>query len=160
MNIYDFSVRANAGDIISLETYRGKVAVIVNVASHCGFTPQYEELQRLYDQYRESGLVILGFPCNQFAWQEPGTDSEIVQACRLNYWVTFPIFSKIEVNGPHADPLYSYLKGRKGGWVTSAIKWNFTKFLIDQKGNIVHRYAPSTSPKRMESDIKKLLFPS
>lgn len=110
MNVYDFSVQSGTGVDAPLDAYRGKVSVIVNVASKCGLTPQYAELQALYDTYRESGLVILGFPCNQFAGQEPGTDSEIQESCRLNYGVTFPVFSKIEVNGPGADPLYTYLK--------------------------------------------------
>jgi glutathione peroxidase len=157
MNAYDFSVRTAAGTTTSLDVYRGKVTVMVNVASKCGLTPQYRDLQALYDAYRDSGLVILGFPCNQFADQEPGTDLEIQETCKRNYGVTFPVFSKIEVNGPGADPLYAYLKSRKGGFLTKDIKWNFTKFLIDQNGNVIRRYAPTVALKKMEPDIRKLL---
>lgn len=157
MNVYDFSVASKNGAPVSLGDYRGKVTVIVNVASKCGLTPQYDDLQALYETYKDRGFTILGFPCNQFANQEPGTDEEIQSNCKLNFGVTFPIMSKIDVNGDNADPLYVYLKKKKGGIFSSAIKWNFTKFLVDQQGNVVKRYAPTTSPKDMEADIKKLL---
>ena len=132
--------------------------VIVNVASQCGFTPQYEGLESLYQKYKDRSVAILGFPCNQFKEQEPGSDEEIKKFCQLKYGVTFPLFSKIEVNGPHTDPLYQFLKSEgKGLLGTEAIKWNFTKFLVDRKGKVIRRFAPQTTPKELETDIEKLL---
>lgn len=157
MDIFDFTVTTSAGKEFSLSECRWKVTLIVNVATKCGLTPQYHELQELYETYQKDGLVILGFPCNQFAEQEPGSNSEIQESCQRNFWVTFPIMSKIEVNGDQADPLYVFLKKKKWGLLSQAIKWNFTKFLVDQSGNVVHRYAPTTTPKKIESEIKKLL---
>ncbi|MDD2745250.1 MAG: glutathione peroxidase [Candidatus Gracilibacteria bacterium] len=157
MNIYDFTVTTSSGEKLPLSQFRGQVILVVNVATKCGLSPQYRELQELYTIYQKDGLVILGFPCNQFAEQEPGSNTEIQESCQRNFGVTFPIMAKIDVNGPTADPLYQYLKGQKGGLFGQAIKWNFTKFLVDSSGNIVHRYAPTTTPKKIESAIKKLL---
>ncbi len=157
MNTYDFTVLSKWGTEVSLSQYKWKVTIIVNVASKCGLTPQYEGLEKLYETYEKDGLMILGFPCNQFAGQEPGTDEEIVETCKLNYGVTFPIFSKIDVNGDAADPLYKYLKKQKWWLLGSQIKWNFTKFLIWRDGEVVKRYAPTTTPGGMEGDIKMLL---
>jgi glutathione peroxidase len=156
--IYSFQAVMNNGEEVSLQRYAGKVLLIVNTASRCGFTPQYAELQRLYEKYRERGLEILGFPCNQFANQEPGGNEEIAAFCSLQYGVTFPIFAKIEVNGKNAHPLFKYLKRRARGFLgTTAVKWNFTKFLVDREGRVVRRYAPNTKPSRLEQDIVRLL---
>lgn len=156
--IYDFEVKTIDGKTIALESFKGKVMLIVNVASKCGFTTQYEGLEKLYQTHRGEGLVILGFPCNQFKTQEPGTEQEIMEFCRLNYGVTFPLFAKVEVNGPAAHPLYIYLKTQCPGVLGSeAIKWNFTKFLVDASGTVLSRYAPSTEPADLEEDIIQLL---
>ncbi|MFH0067301.1 glutathione peroxidase [Peribacillus sp. NPDC056705] len=158
MSIYEFEVNKINGETISLEEYRGKVMIIVNTASKCGFSPQYDDLQSLYVQYKEDGVVVLGFPCNQFLNQEPGDDLEIDSYCKLNRGITFPMFAKVNVNGKEAHPLFSYLTENAPGVMGSkSIKWNFTKFLIDRNGNIVSRYAPKTKPLEMEEDIKKLL---
>jgi glutathione peroxidase len=140
-----------------MEEYKGKVVLIVNVASKCGFTPQYEGLEKLYKKYKDKGLVILGFPSNQFAHQEPASNEEIVEFCKINYGVTFQLFKKIDVNGKNAIPLYKYLKKELSGTLGGAIKWNFTKFLIDSDGKAIKRFAPSFKPKDIEEDIKKLL---
>ncbi|SIQ44909.1 glutathione peroxidase [Peribacillus simplex] len=158
MSIYEFEVNKINGETISLDEYRGKVMIIVNTASKCGFSPQYDDLQSLYVQYKEDGVVVLGFPCNQFLNQEPGDDLEIDSYCKLNHGITFPMFAKVNVNGKEAHPLFSYLTENAPGVMGSkSIKWNFTKFLIDRNGNIVSRYAPKTKPLEMEEDIKKLL---
>jgi glutathione peroxidase len=157
MGIYDFSVRTIDGDERKLSDYAGKVLLIVNTASRCGFTPQYEGLEQLYRAYQDRGLVVLGFPCNQFGRQEPGDEREIKQFCATNYNVTFPMFAKIEVNGDGAHPLYKHLKAQAKGFVTSAIKWNFTKFLVDRQGQVAGRYAPSDKPESLASDIERLL---
>ncbi|MGE7906792.1 glutathione peroxidase [Peribacillus sp. NPDC094092] len=158
MSIYEFEVNKINGETISLEEYRGKVMIIVNTASKCGFSPQYDDLQSLYVQYKEDGVVVLGFPCNQFLNQEPGDDLEIDSYCKLNLGITFPMFAKVNVNGKEAHRLFSYLTENAPGVMGSkSIKWNFTKFLIDRNGNIVSRYAPKTKPLEMEEDIKKLL---
>ena len=157
-NIYAFEATRIDGKRISLSEYEGKVLLIVNVASQCGYTPQYEGLEKLYEKHRSSGFEVLGFPCNQFGGQEPGKDPEIREFCETRFGVRFPLFSKIEVNGPHADPLYRFLtESRPGILGTQAIKWNFTKFLIDRKGNPVKRFAPGDRPEAIENDIKKLL---
>jgi glutathione peroxidase len=159
---YDFSAKLlskppGEGDF-SFQPLRGKVVLIVNVASKCGFTGQYQPLQALYERFQSRGFAILGFPCNQFGMQEPGTDADIEQFCSLNYGVTFPMFSKIDVNGADAAPLFTYLKKEAPGILgTEAIKWNFTKFLVDRRGKVVGRYAPSTSPEQLVSDIESLL---
>ncbi|CAN7558763.1 MULTISPECIES: glutathione peroxidase [Peribacillus] len=158
MSIYEFEVNKINGETISLEEYKGKVMIIVNTASKCGFSPQYDDLQSLYVQYKEDGLVVLGFPCNQFLNQEPGDDLEIDSYCKLNHGVTFPMFAKVNVKGKEAHPLFSYLTENAPGVMGSkSIKWNFTKFLIDRNGNIVSRFAPKTKPLEMEEDIKKLI---
>jgi glutathione peroxidase len=157
-SIYDFKVKTIEGKETTLAPYKGKVMLIVNVASKCGYTPQYDGLQTLYEKYHEKGLVILGFPCNQFANQEPGTEEEIQHFCRVNFGVTFPMFSKIEVNGENTPPLYAYLKSEQTGILgTEAIKWNFTKFLVDREGKVVARFGPSTKPNEIEEEIEKLL---
>jgi glutathione peroxidase len=154
---YDYSATSIDGKDISMSEYKGKVIVIVNVASKCGFTPQYEGLQALYEKYEKEGLVVLGFPSNQFANQEPASNEEIQEFCTLNYGVTFPMFSKIDVNGDNAHPLYVYLKSQQSGFPGDSIKWNFTKFLVDRKGKVVERYASTKKPESMEEDIVKLL---
>ncbi|MBQ6688658.1 MAG: glutathione peroxidase [Bacteroidales bacterium] len=157
MNIYDFKVHDAKGEEVPMTEYQGKVLLIVNTATGCGFTPQYEGLQKLYDRYNDRGFVILDFPCNQFGHQAPGTEEEIQEFCTLKYKTTFPLFAKIEVNGKNADPLFDFLKKQKGGFLGKDIKWNFTKFLISRDGNLVERYAPATKPEKIESDILKLL---
>ena len=157
MSIYEFTMRDSFGDDIPLSTYEGKVLLIVNTASKCGFTPQFQGLQELYEEYGKQGLEILGFPCNQFAGQDPGSNEEIRNFCQINYGVTFPIFEKINVNGKNAAPLYQYLKRQKSGALGSRIQWNFTKFLLDRKGNVVARYAPDVKPEDLKADIEKLL---
>lgn len=157
MSLYDFTVKNTKGEEVKLSDFKGKVLLIVNTATGCGFTPQYEGLQKLYDKYRDEGFEILDFPCNQFGNQAPGTENEIVSFCKLNYGVSFRQFAKIEVNGENEEPLYSYLKSQKSGIMGSNIKWNFTKFLVDRNGNVVNRFAPNTAPEKIEADIKKLL---
>lgn len=153
---YQFSEKSLQGKEISFDRYKGKVVLVVNTASKCGFTPQYEGLEKLYEDYHEKGFEILGFPCNQFANQEPGGKKEI-EACLLNYGVSFQMFEKIEVNGKNAHPLFKYLKKELPGTIGGRIKWNFTKFLIDKNGKPVKRYAPSTKPEKLVEDIKELL---
>ncbi|GAA4343981.1 glutathione peroxidase [Pigmentiphaga soli] len=156
--IHDFSALDIGGDPVALSGFRDKVLLVVNVASKCGFTPQYAGLEALYRKYRDRGLVVLGFPCDQFGHQEPGSEEEIRQFCSLQYDVTFPLFAKIEVNGPGAHPLYAWLKSAKPGVLgTEAIKWNFTKFLIGRDGEPVRRYAPNDKPEDIAADIEKLL---
>lgn len=155
--IYDFDVKALSGEVLSLSDYEGKVILVVNTASKCGFTPQYEALQALYEKYRDQGLVILGFPCNQFGGQEPGGESQIKQECLINYGVTFPMFSKVDVKGRDAEPVFSYLVKQLPGLLGNDIKWNFTKFLISREGEPMKRYAPTTKPYAIEDDIIKLL---
>ncbi|MEB3751647.1 glutathione peroxidase [Geobacillus icigianus] len=158
MSVYQFSAKTIRGEEQPLSVYQGKVLLIVNTASRCGFTPQYKELQELYDDYRDRGFVVLGFPCNQFGGQEPGTEEEIEQFCQLNYGVTFPLFAKVDVNGDHAHPLFHYLKEQAPGALgTKAIKWNFTKFLVDRNGEVVARFAPQTKPNELRKEIEKLL---
>ncbi|KZV90548.1 glutathione peroxidase [Exidia glandulosa HHB12029] len=155
---YSFTIDKPKGEKLALKDLQGKVVLVVNVASKCGLTPQYKGLQSLYDKYHDKGLEILGFPCNQFGGQEPGTDAEIAEFCDLNYKVSFPLMKKVDVNGENAHELYKWLKHEKPGLLSiEAIKWNFEKFLIDQNGNIVHRYAPTTGPDSIESEIAKLL---
>lgn len=157
---YDFSAKSLQGKDISMDAYKGKTVLVVNTASKCGFTPQYEGLQKIYEKYENKGLVILGFPCNQFGNQEPGDEKSIAEGCIINYGVSFPMFSKIDVNGKNAHPIFKYLKEKLGGIFGSSIKWNFTKFLIDSDGKPVKRYAPITKPEDMEKDIEKLLLKS
>ena len=158
MNLWDIEVVTLSGKRQTMADYRGQYLLILNVASQCGFTPQYEGLQKLYDAYRDSGLVVMGFPCDQFGGQEPGAADEIQSFCSLNYGVTFPMFAKIEVNGDDAHPLFQYLKRAKKGFLgTEAIKWNFTKFLVDAEGHVLERYAPTDTPEMIERDLKTLL---
>jgi glutathione peroxidase len=157
MNIYDFKVKDSFGNEISLSEYKGKVLLIVNTASKCGFTPQYEGLQKLYDKYGNEKFEILAFPCNQFGNQEPGDANEIKNFCSLTYNVSFPLFQKIDVNGKDADPLFEYLKESKSGFLSKNIKWNFTKFLIDSEGNVIDRFSPSTAPEKLDDKIKELV---
>lgn len=157
-SLSDFTLNLLDGTPQPLSAYEGKVVVVVNVASKCGLTPQYEGLEAVYRQYKDRGLVILGFPCNQFAGQEPGSSAEIAEFCSLTYDVTFPVFQRIDVNGEEAHPLYKWLKAEAPGLLGSeAIKWNFTKFLIGRDGKVAERYAPTTEPKDMAADIEKLL---
>ena len=160
-SLYDFTAQTLDGQPAPLVGHRGQVMLIVNTASKCGFTPQYTGLESLYRKYKDRGLVILGFPCNQFGAQEPGTEAEIAQFCESNYGVSFPIFAKIDVNGPNAHPLYKYLKNEQSGVFgvigLQAIKWNFTKFLVDRSGKVVDRYAPATPPAELAPSIEKLL---
>jgi len=160
-SVYDFSALSVDGREVPLKQYKGNVLLIVNTASQCGFTPQYAGLETLYAQYKDRGLVVLGFPCNQFGAQEPGTEAEIAQFCELNYGVSFPMFAKIDVNGPRAHPLYQFLKSEKSGIFGvigfEAIKWNFTKFLVDRSGDVVARFAPSTTPAELGPAVEKLL---
>lgn len=157
--IYDFTVKDMAGKPVKLDTYKGKVMLIVNTATSCGFTPQYKGLEELYRLYKEYGFVVLGFPCNQFGNQAPGTEKEISDFCELNYGVTFPQFAKIDVNGEKEAPLYKWLKDHKRGFLGSkAIKWNFTKFLIDKEGKVVKRFSPTETPAEIKPAIKELLL--
>ncbi len=157
MTLYDLTAKLNNGRNRKLADYKGKVLLIVNTASKCGFTPQYEGLQSLYAKYKDRGFEVLGFPCDQFGHQEPGSDDEIKSFCQLNYDVSFPLFSKIEVNGPNTHPVFEFLKSKKGGLLGDSIKWNFTKFLVDKKGGVVERFAPMTPPSAIETQIEKLL---
>jgi glutathione peroxidase len=156
-NVFDFSAKLNNGEEKPLADYRGNVLLIVNTASKCGFTPQYKGLEELYRQYRPQGLEILGFPCDQFGHQEPGSDQDIRSFCELNYGVTFPLFSKIDVNGKNQHPLYKYLKSEAGGVLGDDIKWNFTKFLVSRDGKVLDRYAPVTTPAMIGADISEAL---
>ncbi len=157
MTLYDLCAKLNNGRNKKLADYKGNVLLIVNTASKCGFTPQYEGLQSLYAKYKDRGFEVLGFPCDQFGHQEPGSDGEIKSFCQLNYGVNFPLFSKIEVNGPNTHPVFELLKSKKGGLLGDSIKWNFTKFLVDKKGKVVERFAPMTAPSAIETQIEKLL---
>ena len=155
---YELSPKDSKGEPFPFSQLEGKVVLIVNVASKCGFTPQYKELEALYKKYEDKGFVVIGFPCNQFGHQEPGSDEEIVQFCQLNYGVSFPVLKKIDVNGSNADPVYNFLKNEKSGLLGfKGIKWNFEKFLIDKKGNVVERYSSLTKPSSLEATVEKLL---
>jgi len=158
MTVHDYSARTIDGEDRKLSDYKGKVMVIVNTASKCGFTPQYKGLETMFREFRGKGLVVLGFPCDQFGHQEPGDENEIKQFCSLNYDVSFPMFSKVDVNGDHAHPLFKYLKNEAPGLLGSrGIKWNFTKFLVDKSGKVVKRYGSIDKPESMIKDIEKLL---
>lgn len=155
--LHDFTATTLAGQEQHLGDYAGKVVLVVNTASKCGLTPQYEGLQKLYDDLGPDGLVVLGFPCNQFGGQEPGTEAEVEEFCQVNYGVTFPMFAKIDVNGSDTHPLYQWLKSEKGGLLGSSIKWNFAKFLVGRDGNVIERYSPTTPPAELEADIRTAL---
>jgi glutathione peroxidase len=157
-SIYDFTLATIDGRQTTLDEYRGRILLIVNVASRCGFTPQYAGLEALYRKFKDQGLVVLGFPCNQFGGQEPGTESEIREFCSTQYEVTFPLFAKIDVNGKNADPLYVWLKSQaKGILGTEAIKWNFTKFLVDTEGKVIDRFGPNVTPEELDATIAELV---
>ncbi len=155
--LQDFSARANDGTDVDLASYAGQVVLVVNTASQCGFTPQYQGLQELHTQYADRGLAVLGFPCDQFGDQEPGDDAEIAEFCERSFGVTFPLFSKVEVNGEGAHPLYRWLRSEKGGLLGNKVRWNFTKFLLDRQGRVIGRYAPTTKPAKIAGDIEKAL---
>ena len=157
MSVYDYSAKTILGEEKSLGDYEGKVLLIVNTASECGFTPQFEGLQKLYEAYKDQGLEILGFPCNQFGKQDPGSDEDISHFCELNYGVTFQMFSKVDVKGDNAHPLFVYLTKEAKGMLTKEIKWNFTKFLVDKEGEVIDRFAPQTKPESLKKDIEKQL---
>jgi glutathione peroxidase len=156
-SLQDFSATTLDGQPVDLAAYAGKVVLVVNTASQCGFTPQYEGLQKLWETYGEQGFVILGFPCDQFGHQEPGDEAEIGAFCQKNYGVTFPMMSKVEVNGDDAHPLYQWLRKEKGGLLGGKIKWNFTKYLVGKDGQVIDRYAPTTKPEKISGDIEKAL---
>lgn len=156
-SIHDFTAKSLAGKDVALKDFEGKVLLIVNTASACGFTPQYKGLEALQQKYGARGFSVLGFPCNQFGAQEPGDEAQIAQFCSTNYGVSFPMFAKIDVNGAGAHPLYKFLKDEKGGLLGSAIKWNFTKFLVDRSGRVVSRHAPTTTPEALSKEIETLL---
>ena len=155
--IHDLTATRNDGKEQPFSAYQGKVLLVVNTASQCGFTPQYQGLQALYQRHQAEGLEILGFPCDQFGHQEPGADAEIASFCQLNFGVTFPLFKKVEVNGPGTHPVWVHLKQAAPGLLGQAIKWNFTKFLVDRQGQVVDRFAPATAPEKLEADVVKLL---
>ena len=157
MEIYDFKVKNSKGEEVSLSEYKGKVLLIVNTATGCGFTPQYKSLEELYREFKDQGFEVLDFPCNQFGHQAPGSDAEINEFCTLKYDTTFPRFKKIDVNGKDASPLYKCLKSQKGGFLGSRIKWNFTKFLVDRQGKVVARFAPTVPPSKIRRGILPLL---
>jgi glutathione peroxidase len=158
MSFYDFKAKDIHGKEISMVEYKGKTVLVVNTASKCGFTPQYEGLENLYKKYSDNGLVILGFPCNQFANQEPGDEKSIMEGCLLNYGVTFPMFSKIDVNGRDAHPLYKYLRSELPGTISTRIKWNFTKFLVNAEGTPVKRFSPATKPEKIDTYLQNTIF--
>lgn len=155
--IYDLKINSARGESKSMASFKGQVLLIVNTASKCGFTPQFAGLQELYGKHKDRGLTILGFPCDQFRKQEFDDIEKTTGFCQLNYGVTFPMMAKVNVNGPHADPVFTYLKNEKGGFLSKSIKWNFTKFLIDRQGKVVKRYAPTVKPEQIEKDIVALL---
>ena len=157
-SVYDFSAKTIDGDEQKLSAYKGKTMLVVNVASKCGFTPQYTGLEALYEKFKDKGVVVLGFPCDQFGHQEPGNETEIKNFCSLNYDVKFPLFAKVEVNGANTHPLYKYLKSEAKGLLGSeSIKWNFTKFLVDADGKVMTRYAPTDTPEKIEKDLTRML---
>jgi glutathione peroxidase len=157
MSVYEYTVVTNQGEEQSLKEYEGNVLLIVNTATRCGFAPQFKDLQELYEKYHGRGFYVLGFPCNQFGNQEPGTDEEIRNFCEINYRVTFPLFQKLDVKGENQHPLFKYLTQSAQGLLNKEIKWNFTKFLVDRQGNVVKRFAPTTSPKKIAPEIEALL---
>lgn len=157
MGFYDIKVKNAKEELVSMEEYKGKVLLIVNTATGCGFTPQYEGLQKLYDKYKDKGFEVLDFPCNQFGKQAPGSNKEIHEFCTLKYNTTFPLFSKIDVNGINADPLFQYLKENSKSILGKQIKWNFTKFLVDKNGKVINRFAPTVEPEKLEEKIVALL---
>ena len=156
-DFYEFSIHTPKGELVEMSRYKGKVVLVVNTATKCGLAPQFDGLEQLHEKYKDKGLVVLGFPCDQFLNQEPETNETVVDACRINHGVTFQLFEKIDVNGKNTHPIYSYLKSELGGFLSSKIKWNFTKFLISKEGKPVKRFSPTTIPEKIEADILKLL---
>lgn len=157
MNFYELSINTPQGSIINMSDYKGKVVLIVNTATKCGLAPQFDGLESLHEKYKDKGLVVLGFPCNQFANQEPETNNTVEESCRINFGVTFQLTEKIDVNGPNTHPIFAYLKNELGGFLGKKIKWNFTKFIIDKNGKPYKRYAPTTKPDKLVKDIESLL---
>lgn len=157
MSVYDFTVKSSKGEEIPLSKYEGKALLIVNTATKCGFAPQFDGLEKLQQEYADRGFEVLGFPCNQFMNQEPVEDDEMENVCKVNFGVSFPLFAKVDVNGSSAHPLYQYLKKEKKGTIGSDVKWNFTKFLVNQHGEVIERFAPTTKPEKIEPEIQKLL---
>lgn len=158
MSIYDFTFKDAQGNDVSMDQFKGKAMLIVNTASECGFTGQYEGLEKLYESYKDQDFEVLGFPCNQFGGQEPGSDSEIQEFCQMKFGIKFPVYKKVEVNGANAHPLFNFLKDQAPGLLGSkSIKWNFTKFLVDQEGNVLKRFAPKDKPAKLEAEVKKVL---
>jgi len=156
-SLQDFTATSLDGQEVDLSAYAGQVVLVVNTASECGFTPQYEGLQQLHETYADQGFTVIGFPCDQFGGQEPGDDAEIGAFCQKNYGVTFPMMSKVEVNGDNAHPVYAWLRSEKGGVLGSKIKWNFTKYLVGKDGQVIDRYAPTTKPEKIAGDVEKAL---
>ena len=156
-SLQDFTATSLDGQEVDLSAYAGQVVLVVNTASECGFTPQYEGLQQLHETYADQGFTVIGFPCDQFGGQEPGDDAEIGAFCQKNYGVTFPMMSKVEVNGDNAHPVYAWLRSEKGGMLGSKIKWNFTKYLVGKDGQVIDRYAPTTKPEKIAGDVEKAL---
>ncbi|MBM0067405.1 glutathione peroxidase [Alkalicoccobacillus gibsonii] len=157
MSVYDYTVKSSKGEDIPLSKYEGKALLIVNTATKCGFAPQFDGLEKLHQEYADQGFEVLGFPCNQFMNQEPVEDDEMENVCKVNFGVSFPLFAKVDVNGSNAHPLYQHLKKEKKGTIGSDVKWNFTKFLVNQEGEVIERFAPTTKPEKIEPEIKKLL---
>lgn len=157
MDFYKLEVNKSNGEKLPMKSFEGKVVLVVNTATKCGLAPQFEGLEKLHQKYKDQGLVVLGFPSNQFLNQEPETNETMVESCQLNHGVTFQLTEKIDVNGAKTHPIFAYLKQKKGGFLSSRIKWNFTKYLIDKKGNVVARYSPTTKPENIDQDIQKLL---
>lgn len=156
-NFYDLTVKTPSGQELNMADYKGKPVLIINTATKCGLAPQFDGLEKLHQDYKEKGLVVLGFPCNQFAGQEPETNDSVIESCKINHGVTFQLTEKIEVNGGNAHPIFKHLKKEKGGFLLSSIKWNFTKFLINKEGEVIQRYAPTTAPEKIAGDIEKAL---
>ncbi|MBT6236648.1 MAG: glutathione peroxidase [Bacteroidetes bacterium] len=154
---YTLAAKKSSGEILEMESFKGKPILIINTATKCGLTPQFDGLEKLHQTYKAKGLVVLGFPCNQFAGQEPETNETMESACKINHGVTFQLTEKIDVNGEHTHPVFQYLKKKKGGFLTSRIKWNFTKFLVDKEGKVIKRYAPTTVPSKIAADIQKII---
>lgn len=157
MSFYDLEIGTPTGEKLKMADYKGKPMLLVNTATKCGLAPQFDGLEKLHQDYKDKGLVVLGFPCNQFLGQEPETNDTVEQACRINHGVTFQLTEKIDVNGENTHPIFKFLKHEKGGFLTDKIKWNFTKFLVDAEGKVVKRYAPTTKPEKIEKDIQKLV---
>jgi glutathione peroxidase len=156
-NFYDLTVKTPSGQELNMADYKGKPVLIINTATKCGLAPQFDGLEKLHQDYKEKGLVVLGFPCNQFAGQEPETNDSVIESCKINHGVTFQLTEKIEVNGGNAHPIFKHLKKEKGGFLLSSIKWNFTKFLINKEGEVIQRYSPTTAPDKIAGDIERVL---